>query len=499
MSEAEAPAGEETRGGALRRVSANTAAQGVADVAAKLAVLLTYAVVARELGTVAVGELTFAISLSVLVVIAGLGMDPLVGREVARDPGNTRDLLWHVLGLKLMLAVVAVVPIVLVALIGEYTPALRLTLLLIALSATIDLLAGTLAWILRGRERMVPVGIGQVIQRFTLTLIAVGTLLLLGAGVVAVGVAYVVGSVVGAGYLVIQLVRHGLWSAPTFSPRRATEVAVESLPLAAGTILSTALARLDAILLTAMTTFAVVGIYGAAYRLIEGTFFVGWALGAALFPMLSRLDANSTPSLDRVFSIGARVCLAGTFPAGAVFILFPTPLIHLVYGAEFSSAIDATRWLGIVAGVNGLASFGVFALLARDLKGSIVRVCAAALLVNLVVNLILIPPLGATGAAIAMAAANIVLTASATAIAAREIGSLSAVRTMGLTAFAFGLMALSWLLLGETWLGMLVGLVAYAAGLAVGHHFLFGSDTQLVREWLRARRAGPEQPVVPGV
>jgi O-antigen/teichoic acid export membrane protein len=481
------PGGSHNPGPVVRRVSSNTAAQAAADVLGKLAVLGIYAVVARQLGAVAVGQLTFALSVSVLLIVAGLGTDPLIAREIARDRKNVRELLWPVLSLKFMSGGLAAIAIVVVALVGSFGPELRLTLILIAISGLIDLLAATLAWVLRGLEEMVPAGTSQVIQRLIMAAIAIGAMLAFHAGVVAVAVAYVVGSAAGAAFLVVQLSRRHLWPAPSFSLRRAREVAIESLPLAAGAVLSTVLARLDAILLAAMATLAVVGTYGAAYRLIESTFFIGWAFGAALFPMLSRLGPDTQPSLARVFDVGARVSLAGMLPVGAIFVLFPAPVIGLIYGPGFEMAIEPTRWLGIVAAVNGFASLALFALLARDLKGAIVRVCLTALIVNLILNLALIPVYGATGAAIAMAAANLVLAVMPTWIAVRDIGPIHAWRLIALTAIAFGVMAGARFLLGETWLGLAVGLVAYGGGLILAHHWLFPGDTRLVLAWLRQR------------
>jgi O-antigen/teichoic acid export membrane protein len=295
---------------------------------------------------------------------------------------------------------------------------------------------------------------------------------------------------VGAGYLARQLFTRRLWPAAAFSPRQALQVAIDSLPLAASGVLSTLLARLDALILAAMATLTAVGIYGAAYRLIEGTFFIGWAFGAAMFPMLSRLEKDSQPSLNRVFSLGARISLAGMFPAGAVFIVFPAPLIDLVYGSQFDAAVVTTRWLGLVAAVNGLASFGIFALLARNLKGAMVRSCGLALVVNVILNLALIPLYGANGAAIAMAAANVVLAAVALGIAIRHIGPVSGVRVAALTAVPFALMAGTRMLLGETWPGLIVGLAAYGVGLLLAHHWLFRGDTHIVRDWIRTRRLG---------
>lgn len=475
----------------LGRILGNTGAQAAADIFGKLAVLVTYALVARDLGAVPLGQLTLALSIAVLMQLGGLGTDPLIAREVARDRARLPELLWNVLGLKLALGGLIALAVVLAALLGDFGPELRLLLILMAVSGVIDLAATTLAWVLRGLEEMVPVAKSLFVQRLVMAVLAIAALLILDGGIVLVGAAYLIGSVAGAGFLIVQLTRRHLWAAAHFSAVRARSIAVESLPLAATAFLSTALARFDTLLLAALSTLAVVGMYGAAYRLIESTFFIGWAFGTALFPMLSRLGPDTRPTLARVFEVGARVSLAGMLPVGAVFILFPAPLIELVYGPAFGAAIEPTRWLGIVAALNGVASLAMFALAARNLRRPILWICAAALTVNVVLNVALIPSYGATGAAIAMAAANVVLGLAGLWVAARNIGPVSIVRLGSLTTIAFAAMASARFLLGESWLGLVAGLVAYGGVLMIAHHQLFGHDTRLVLTWFRHRSSTP--------
>ena len=46
--------------------------------------------------------------------------------------------------------------------------------------------------------------------------------------------------------------------------------------------------RIDTVMLAAYESDAVVGNYGAAYRLFESTLFLSWAVGAAVYPVYSR-------------------------------------------------------------------------------------------------------------------------------------------------------------------------------------------------------------------
>ena len=61
--------------------------------------------------------------------------------------------------------------------------------------------------------------------------------------------------------------------------------------------MSTGLARLDTLLLSFIATQAVVGLDGAAYRLLEATLFISVALQGAFSAMFTYLDERSDPPI----------------------------------------------------------------------------------------------------------------------------------------------------------------------------------------------------------
>ena len=103
-------------GSASQRIAFGTLARSTGEVVGKLASLAFFVVVARQLGEEQFGDLVFGMSLStVLLLVAGLGMQEMIGREVAKDPRRADDLVWNVVVIKalmmigLLLVIVAVV------------------------------------------------------------------------------------------------------------------------------------------------------------------------------------------------------------------------------------------------------------------------------------------------------------------------------------------------------------------------------------------------------
>ena len=451
--------------------------------AGKVAVLVLYAVLARELGAAPVGYLTLALSMSILVQIGALGTDPLLTGEIAREPQSLRRLFWNCLLIKAVIGGAVALVIVVVAVVGDFSPPVRVALLIMLASGMIDLMASTSAAVLRGKEAMVPVAYSGFVQRMVTTAIGVVSVTAANAGIVAVSLGYVAGSVVGAALLVTAVERRGLRPQANVSLKKARAIAVDSWPLGIGTALGAVLARADAILLSALATASVVGLYGAAYRVMESTFFVSWAVGMAVYPVLSRLGPATNPTIGRAFALASRVAYAGLLPLGAVLALFSDSIVDALFGPGFAAAAAPLRWLGVVAAFYGLGAMSTYALVAQGLRRTVAAVALAVVAVNLTLNLLLIPRFGASGAAVAMACAQIGFTAISTWLAGSAVGGISVTRLTLLPSASLLAMGAVRLILGGGLLVIPVSVAAYAAVLVISHSRLFPDDTRMLTAW----------------
>jgi PST family polysaccharide transporter len=159
--------------------------------------------------------------------------------------------------------------------------------------------------------------------------------------------------------------------------------------------------KVDIVMLGKMSGDRSAGIYSAATRLSEGVYFIATIIVSSVVPMLLRARARGSGQyllgLFRLYILMVRISLAIAMPL-AVASPF---LIQLLFGADFSEASTVLRvhiWASIavflgVASSQYLTNEGLQKLsLYRTLIG---------LLINILLNLFLIPAYGAVGAAIA--------------------------------------------------------------------------------------------------
>ena len=94
------------------RILSNTVYRAAADVGSKIVSLAFFLMIARQLGSAAFGLFTFGLSFAALTtVLAGLGQDAILTREVAQD----RRLVDRYFANTLALKIVVAVPVVLVS------------------------------------------------------------------------------------------------------------------------------------------------------------------------------------------------------------------------------------------------------------------------------------------------------------------------------------------------------------------------------------------------
>jgi PST family polysaccharide transporter len=185
------------------------------------------------------------------------------------------------------------------------------------------------------------------------------------------------------------------------STQRAKTLLKESWPLLLGGIAITLYMRLDMVMLEAMSNSREVGIYAAATRISEVWYFIPTIIVASVSPSII-----TSYNIDRKLYLQRLKSLYFTMIWLAVAVSLPVcllsnPIVGLLYGAEYQDAgpVLAIHLWGSIAVFLGVAS-SQYLLIEHLQKISLYRT-SIGLLCNVVLNLFLIPSMGAKGAAIA--------------------------------------------------------------------------------------------------
>jgi O-antigen/teichoic acid export membrane protein len=193
--------------------------------------------------------------------------------------------------------------------------------------------------------------------------------------------------------------------APLFETRIWARSAAPLL-LVAG--LSAVNLQVGTIIVGATTDPAEVGIYGVASRISVFTGFLAMAALYALMPVTARLHATGdTERLRVLVPRSARIVLLVSSPLALAFLAVPGFFLHF-FGSEFVGGETALRILVVGEVIKLVLGSGSMVLAMTGLEDQLLRGAAAGTATNIVLLIAFVPPLGADGAAIALAASGMV-------------------------------------------------------------------------------------------
>lgn len=203
---------------------------------------------------------------------------------------------------------------------------------------------------------------------------------------------------------------------PTGTKPITKELLLFSLPLMGVAVLHMVIAWTDTIMLGYFKTPEIVGLYNAAHPLAQIISVPLTALILIYTPITTGLySRNLLPELKRNYTISTRWLMFIVLPIFLVLFLLPGAAINLLFGTSYIPAVAALRILSFGFIISNLLGPNAATLTATGHPRFLMWATLTAAILNIVLNILLIPPLGIVGAAIASAAslilANIIRTA----------------------------------------------------------------------------------------
>jgi O-antigen/teichoic acid export membrane protein len=239
----------------------------------------------------------------------------------------------------------------------------------------------------------------------------------------------------------------------------------QAVPFGVQEMLGQIIFRFDTVLLAAIAASAVVGAYGAAYRMLESTLFIAWSVGYAVMPMFSYLPPGH--EFSRIFEGALKLVLCVMAPLAAVLLVCAPAIIDLFYGLpEYETSVGVLRLLAPAVAVYSIGHIAGLVVLVRRPGRVTVIVAAVVAVVNVIACAVLIPWLEARGAAISTLIGEGLLALLGLALSRRVTGPQRLLWIAGSPLLASAAMALAmWPLADNLWLALPAGAVAYVVAL----------------------------------
>jgi O-antigen/teichoic acid export membrane protein len=204
---------------------------------------------------------------------------------------------------------------------------------------------------------------------------------------------------------------------------------VEALPLGVALVLNTIYFRIDAILLSVLRGPEDTGIYGAAFRFLEVSTSFTNLLVLSLFPLLAA--ASHGHDVARVRELAQRgldlLVLAGV-PLVVGTIMVAPSLIRLAAGEAFTASVSPLRIVIVAAALMPVNSLFGYLLIAMRHERDALWLNIVALVMNVALNVALIPRYGVIAAAWIGTASEVVILVGVLVLVRRYAGFAPTVR-----------------------------------------------------------------------
>lgn len=417
------------------RVLRNASLLSVATIVSRLAMFGLGVVMARVLGAESYGRYGIALALAVMLVpLADAGLTPYLTREVARGRARGEALLPRALRAKLLLSL-AIFAVVAAAAVTTASGELLAAILLVSFAHLLDGVSTFAYGYFRGRESM---GIeARLTTAASLARSLGGIGLVAATGELAPALVWIAAvAALQVGWSTARLRSAASLPETTASVRWGTAATMGAI-----TVFVMVYARADVVLVGWLVDESAAGLYTAAYTLLLGLQILPWMIAVALGPVFVRAHASDEALLRRSWEEGLRAILVLSLPLALAPALLSRALVELLFGAEYVPASTALAILVWATPLSALGAVLTGVLRAGGLERALAAVAGAAAVLNVGVNLVLIPRFGIEAAAAVTIATEVASLAAMTLVALRH--GLVPVPRLPLARLAAGLAALA--------------------------------------------------------
>ena len=393
----------------MNRIFKNTSSLSSAHLIGRLgSLVITIWLMPRYFSESELGGYFVAIALTNLIaILTELGLQNPLIREMTLHPQQTRHYLGNALIVRVILSIVAY-GIMIISGIILYPPIILKMIVFLGLAEIVNSLAQLYRCVFRAHEEMKYEALTVIAERGAFLVIGGGAILR-GYGLVPICQVMLAAScinlVLSVGFARFRFTRL------RFQPSREIVKVLmqQALPFAVGNLFNLLYFRVDAILLSKLSAEGVDANtwYGLAYTIVNAfTTLPGAFMMGAMFPVLSRAWEREKGRFPGAYALGMRWMVLSGFPlAVGLSILSPeiTMVLFPTYTpSEVAKISIALQWLSWAGGLIFITTAVLAVLRATDKRRAFSVLMGTTALLNICLNLYLIPRFSHTGAAIAM-------------------------------------------------------------------------------------------------
>lgn len=371
----------------------------------KLAIII-YA--ARVLGATEYGKFTFALSfVSMLVIFGDLGLSNLTIREFSREKEKEKEY-PSILSLKIVLSIGVLALMFIGSFFITTEPVIQKIIWILAIFTLISAFFNIIYAFLHARQRMEYEAAFKILQIILITIVGFFVLFRIPSAV-NLSYAYLFANLIVL-ILIISFFHFffGFFKLD-FNKNIWKKFLKLSWPLTLGFIASWVYLNIDSIMMGYFNQITQIGWYNAASKITLAIVISGTLISRSFYPVLSKFFKESKEKLQKVWDYQMQLMIILALPIMVGGVVLAPKIINLFYGSDYHSSILVFQILIFMTGISFFYyPYSMILVVSEQQKKNFYLILTGAI-INIILNLILIPRYGLYGAATATIIACIII------------------------------------------------------------------------------------------
>jgi len=404
-----------------RKIAYNVLVSSVSKFLSTALALVSIGFITRYLGKEGFGEYATVLAfLSFFASLADLGLYHISTREISRSGADEKMIMGNIFSLRIISALFILIIAPVVVLFFNYPLEVKEGIIIAAASFLFSSGYQVLNGVFQKNLAMDKVAIGELAGK----IVQVATVIM--AVKLQLGFNWIIASLLfnmAASFLIVFL-----WSKKylrfhmRFDFYYWKKFLKESLPIGIGSVIVFVYFKMDTILLSVLKTSADVGIYNAAYKVLENiSFFPGMIVGLIL-PIMSNTIFSDKAKFHDISDKTFKVFVILVVPLIVGTLFLSKGIIQLIGGGQFAESAAVLQILVFALTAIFFGTFFNNILIAGNLQKKLMFIWIAAAIGNVGLNLVFIPRFSFLGAAYISTGTEIFVAVLAWYLARKKLG-----------------------------------------------------------------------------
>lgn len=382
-----------------RKIAYNVVFNATTKILSTILALIAIGFITRYLGKEGFGDYATVLAFfSFFGSIADLGLYAIMAREISRENADEEKIVGNVFALRIFSALLVFVLAPVLAFFLPYSHNVKVGIIIAAASFVFSSTYMVLNGVFQKNLAMDRVGLAEVLGKviqLSIIIFAVKQNLGFTAIIMSVLVAMLFNFIT-----ILFLVRKFIKIKLRFDFAYWKHFLKESLPMGISVIVTFLYFKMDTIMLSFLKTSADVGIYSAAYKVIENiTFFPAMIVGLVL-PLMSRHIFSDKERFAHIANETAKIFFLLVVPLIIGTLFLAENIIGLIGGAGFIESANTLRILIFALAFIFYGNLFNNILIAGNLQKKLMYALSVCAVFNISLNALFIPRLSYTGAAL---------------------------------------------------------------------------------------------------